>query len=141
MCCVLCVAVCCVLCVTVCSVLCVTVCSALCFTVCSAQCVVYCVLQCVVYCVLCTVCCSVLCTVCCSVLRTVCCRMFVVQYVPESNLVLVVTQADCDCSRQYGAILLEPKEIKYILLTPDPADPLLLFVWHTLHHFIPKTRL
>ncbi|CAL8322706.1 unnamed protein product [Gadus morhua 'NCC'] len=56
-----------------------------------------------------------------------CQKMFVVQYVPESNLVLVVTQADCDCSRQYGAILLEPKEIKYILLTPDPADPLLLF--------------
>uniref|UniRef100_A0A8C5AAA0 VWFA domain-containing protein n=1 Tax=Gadus morhua TaxID=8049 RepID=A0A8C5AAA0_GADMO len=30
-----------------------------------------------------------------------CQKMFVVQYVPESNLVLVVTQADCDCSRQY----------------------------------------
>lgn len=41
--------------------------------------------------------------------------MFVVQQIPDSNLVLVVTQADCDCSRQYGAILLEPKEIKYIL--------------------------
>ncbi|KAF7650418.1 hypothetical protein LDENG_00126250 [Lucifuga dentata] len=25
--------------------------------------------------------------------------MFVVQQVPDSNLVLVVTQADCDCSR------------------------------------------
>uniref|UniRef100_A0A7N5ZXN2 Voltage-dependent calcium channel alpha-2/delta subunit conserved region domain-containing protein n=1 Tax=Anabas testudineus TaxID=64144 RepID=A0A7N5ZXN2_ANATE len=44
-----------------------------------------------------------------------CSRMFVVQQIPDSNLVLVVTQADCDCSRQYGAILLEPKEIKYIL--------------------------
>lgn len=42
-------------------------------------------------------------------------RMFVVQQIPDSNLVLVVTQAYCDCSRQYGAILLEPKEIKYIL--------------------------
>ncbi|TMS05032.1 Voltage-dependent calcium channel subunit alpha-2/delta-4 [Larimichthys crocea] len=41
--------------------------------------------------------------------------MFVVQQIPNSNLVLVVTQADCDCSRQYGSILLEPKEIKYIL--------------------------
>lgn len=41
--------------------------------------------------------------------------MFVVQQIPDSNLVLVVTQAYCDCSRQYGAILLEPKEIKYIL--------------------------
>lgn len=44
-----------------------------------------------------------------------CSRMFVVQQIPDSNLVLVVAQADCDCSRQYGAILLEPKEIKYIL--------------------------
>ncbi|XP_034442819.1 voltage-dependent calcium channel subunit alpha-2/delta-4 isoform X1 [Hippoglossus hippoglossus] len=42
-----------------------------------------------------------------------CQKMFVVQQIPDSNLVLVVTQADCDCSRQYGAILLEPKEIKY----------------------------
>ncbi|XP_060893106.1 voltage-dependent calcium channel subunit alpha-2/delta-4-like [Labrus mixtus] len=42
-----------------------------------------------------------------------CQKMFVVQQIPESNLVLVVTQADCDCSRQYGPILLEPKEIKY----------------------------
>ncbi|KAI3371559.1 hypothetical protein L3Q82_023577, partial [Scortum barcoo] len=42
-------------------------------------------------------------------------RMFVVQQIPDSNLVLVVTQADCDCSRQYGPILLDPKEIKYIL--------------------------
>uniref|UniRef100_A0A3B3ZXI4 VWFA domain-containing protein n=1 Tax=Periophthalmus magnuspinnatus TaxID=409849 RepID=A0A3B3ZXI4_9GOBI len=40
------------------------------------------------------------------------CQMFVVQQVPDSNLVLVVTQADCDCSRQYGPILLQPKEIK-----------------------------
>ncbi|XP_041794395.1 voltage-dependent calcium channel subunit alpha-2/delta-4-like [Chelmon rostratus] len=42
-----------------------------------------------------------------------CQKMFVVQQIPDSNLVLVVTQADCDCSRQYGPILLEPKEIKY----------------------------
>lgn len=48
---------------------------------------------------------------------TCCFRMFVVQAIPDSNLVLVVTQADCDCSRQYGPILLEPKEIKYILQT------------------------
>ncbi|KAG8012377.1 Voltage-dependent calcium channel subunit alpha-2/delta-4 [Nibea albiflora] len=44
-----------------------------------------------------------------------CQKMFVVQQIPDSNLILVVTQADCDCSRQYGSILLEPKEIKYIL--------------------------
>ncbi|XP_069384867.1 voltage-dependent calcium channel subunit alpha-2/delta-4 isoform X2 [Paralichthys olivaceus] len=42
-----------------------------------------------------------------------CQKMFVVQQIPDSNLVLVVTQADCDCSRQYGPIPLEPKEIKY----------------------------
>uniref|UniRef100_G3P0R9 VWFA domain-containing protein n=1 Tax=Gasterosteus aculeatus aculeatus TaxID=481459 RepID=G3P0R9_GASAC len=45
-----------------------------------------------------------------------CQKMFVVQQIPDSNLVMVVAQADCDCSRQYGAIPLEPKEIKYILL-------------------------
>ena len=39
--------------------------------------------------------------------------MFVVQAVPESNLVLMVVQADCDCSRQYSSITLEPKEVKY----------------------------
>ncbi|TDH09790.1 hypothetical protein EPR50_G00092340 [Perca flavescens] len=44
-----------------------------------------------------------------------CQKMFVVQQIPDSNLVLVVTQADCDCSRQYGPMPLEPKEIKYIL--------------------------
>lgn len=49
--------------------------------------------------------------------RTLSFRMFVVQQIPDSNLVLVVTQADCDCSRQYGPILLTPKEIKYILIS------------------------
>ncbi|XP_049430902.1 voltage-dependent calcium channel subunit alpha-2/delta-4-like [Epinephelus fuscoguttatus] len=44
-----------------------------------------------------------------------CQKMFVVQQIPDSNLVLVVTQADCDCSRQYGPIPLDPREIKYIL--------------------------
>ncbi|KAK5927371.1 hypothetical protein CgunFtcFv8_012535 [Champsocephalus gunnari] len=44
-----------------------------------------------------------------------CQKMFVVQQIPDSNLILVVAQADCDCSRQYGAIPLDPKEIKYIL--------------------------
>uniref|UniRef100_H3C4S1 Calcium voltage-gated channel auxiliary subunit alpha2delta 4 n=1 Tax=Tetraodon nigroviridis TaxID=99883 RepID=H3C4S1_TETNG len=42
-----------------------------------------------------------------------CQKMFVVQQIPDSNLVLVVTQADCDCSRQFGPIPLTPKEIKY----------------------------
>ncbi|XP_051917258.1 voltage-dependent calcium channel subunit alpha-2/delta-4-like isoform X2 [Hippocampus zosterae] len=42
-----------------------------------------------------------------------CQKMFVVQRVPDSNLLVVVTEANCDCSRQYGAIPLEPKEIKY----------------------------
>uniref|UniRef100_A0A7N8YIZ6 VWFA domain-containing protein n=1 Tax=Mastacembelus armatus TaxID=205130 RepID=A0A7N8YIZ6_9TELE len=36
-----------------------------------------------------------------------CQKMFVVQQIPDSNLVLVVTQADCDCSRQYGPMLLD----------------------------------
>uniref|UniRef100_A0A3Q3JQ73 VWFA domain-containing protein n=1 Tax=Monopterus albus TaxID=43700 RepID=A0A3Q3JQ73_MONAL len=40
------------------------------------------------------------------------CQMFVVQQIPDSNLVVVVTQADCDCSRQYGPMLLEPEELK-----------------------------
>eukprot|EP00064_Thunnus_orientalis_P023648 superscaffoldBa00009157_g23900 len=54
--------------------------------------------------------------------------MFVVQQIPDSNLVLVVTQADCDCSRQYGPILLDPKEIKYILLFTGKQPTLSLFI-------------
>ncbi|XP_029969457.1 voltage-dependent calcium channel subunit alpha-2/delta-4 [Salarias fasciatus] len=42
-----------------------------------------------------------------------CKKMFVVQQIPESNLLLLVSQADCDCSRQYGPITMEPKEVKY----------------------------
>ncbi|KAF3705110.1 Voltage-dependent calcium channel subunit alpha-2/delta-4 [Channa argus] len=41
--------------------------------------------------------------------------MFVVQQIPESNLLMLVVQADCDCSRQYPRITMEPKEVKYIL--------------------------
>ncbi|XP_019713231.1 voltage-dependent calcium channel subunit alpha-2/delta-4-like isoform X2 [Hippocampus comes] len=52
-----------------------------------------------------------------------CQKMFVVQQVPDSNLLVVVTEANCDCSRQYGAIPLEPKEIKYILLPNALAAP------------------
>ncbi|XP_013870326.1 voltage-dependent calcium channel subunit alpha-2/delta-4 [Austrofundulus limnaeus] len=51
-----------------------------------------------------------------------CQKMFVVQQVPDSNLVLIVIQADCDCSRQFGPILLEPKEIKYILHSCSPSS-------------------
>ncbi|XP_068507182.1 voltage-dependent calcium channel subunit alpha-2/delta-4-like isoform X3 [Syngnathus scovelli] len=43
-----------------------------------------------------------------------CQKMFVVQRVPDSNLLVVVTEANCDCSRQYSPIPLEAKEIKYI---------------------------
>uniref|UniRef100_A0A4W5KFU9 Calcium channel, voltage-dependent, alpha 2/delta subunit 4a n=1 Tax=Hucho hucho TaxID=62062 RepID=A0A4W5KFU9_9TELE len=39
--------------------------------------------------------------------------MFVTQAVPDSNLLMLVVQADCDCSRQYPAITMEPKEVKY----------------------------
>lgn len=42
-------------------------------------------------------------------------RMFVVQQIPESNLLMLVVQADCDCSKQYPPITLEPEEVRYIL--------------------------
>ncbi|XP_056595146.1 voltage-dependent calcium channel subunit alpha-2/delta-4 isoform X1 [Triplophysa dalaica] len=42
-----------------------------------------------------------------------CQKMFVLQQVYNTNLVLVVVQADCDCSRQYAPITLTPKEVKY----------------------------
>ncbi|XP_058842409.1 voltage-dependent calcium channel subunit alpha-2/delta-4-like isoform X1 [Acipenser ruthenus] len=44
-----------------------------------------------------------------------CQKMFVVQQITNSNLLLLVTQADCDCSF-YPLITLEPHEVKYILL-------------------------
>uniref|UniRef100_A0A8C1QHT7 Calcium voltage-gated channel auxiliary subunit alpha2delta 4 n=1 Tax=Cyprinus carpio TaxID=7962 RepID=A0A8C1QHT7_CYPCA len=47
-----------------------------------------------------------------------CQKMFVINQIPDSNLLLVVIQADCDCSRQYVPITMEPKEVKYILKTP-----------------------
>ncbi|XP_075327902.1 voltage-dependent calcium channel subunit alpha-2/delta-4 isoform X1 [Odontesthes bonariensis] len=43
-----------------------------------------------------------------------CQKMFVVQQIPESNLLMLVVQADCDCSRQHPPITLEPKEVIYI---------------------------
>uniref|UniRef100_A0A8C1JKW2 Calcium channel, voltage-dependent, alpha 2/delta subunit 4b n=1 Tax=Cyprinus carpio TaxID=7962 RepID=A0A8C1JKW2_CYPCA len=36
-----------------------------------------------------------------------CQKMFVLQQVPNSNLVMLVVQADCDCSRQYTPITLD----------------------------------
>ncbi|XP_053487207.1 voltage-dependent calcium channel subunit alpha-2/delta-4 isoform X2 [Ictalurus furcatus] len=45
-----------------------------------------------------------------------CQKMFVLQQVMNSNLVMLVVQADCDCSRQYSPITLTPREVKYILL-------------------------
>ncbi|XP_051979037.1 voltage-dependent calcium channel subunit alpha-2/delta-4 [Xyrauchen texanus] len=42
-----------------------------------------------------------------------CQKMFVLKQVPNSNLVMLVVQADCDCSRQYAPITLMPKEVKY----------------------------
>ncbi|KAL3048108.1 hypothetical protein OYC64_006811 [Pagothenia borchgrevinki] len=44
-----------------------------------------------------------------------CQKMFVVQQIPDSNLLMLVVQADCDCSKQYPPITMEPKEVKYIL--------------------------
>ncbi|XP_069758393.1 voltage-dependent calcium channel subunit alpha-2/delta-4-like [Narcine bancroftii] len=43
-----------------------------------------------------------------------CQKMFVVQQIENSNLLLLVTEAYCDCSI-IPPILLEPKEVKYIL--------------------------
>uniref|UniRef100_A0A8C5HG80 VWFA domain-containing protein n=1 Tax=Gouania willdenowi TaxID=441366 RepID=A0A8C5HG80_GOUWI len=43
-----------------------------------------------------------------------CKKMFVVQQIPDSNLLMLVSQADCDCSRQFPALTMEPKEVKYI---------------------------
>lgn len=48
-------------------------------------------------------------------MHVLCVRMFVVQQIPESNLLMLVIQGDCDCSRQYPPITMEPKEVKYIL--------------------------
>ncbi|XP_063073057.1 voltage-dependent calcium channel subunit alpha-2/delta-4 [Engraulis encrasicolus] len=42
-----------------------------------------------------------------------CQKVFVIQQVPESNLLMMVVQADCDCSRQYPPITLNPREVKY----------------------------
>ncbi|XP_076015075.1 voltage-dependent calcium channel subunit alpha-2/delta-4 isoform X2 [Genypterus blacodes] len=42
-----------------------------------------------------------------------CQKMFVVQQIPESNLLMLVVQGDCDCSRQYPPITMEPQEVKY----------------------------
>ncbi|XP_030622199.1 voltage-dependent calcium channel subunit alpha-2/delta-4 [Chanos chanos] len=42
-----------------------------------------------------------------------CQKVFVIQQIPDSNLLLVVVQADCDCSRQHPPITLEPREVKY----------------------------
>lgn len=65
---------------------------------------------------------------------SVCVRMFVVQQIPESNLLMLVVQADCDCSRQYPPITLEPKEVKYILWFGY-----LIYIMKNLHTFLKIT--
>uniref|UniRef100_W5K368 Calcium voltage-gated channel auxiliary subunit alpha2delta 4 n=1 Tax=Astyanax mexicanus TaxID=7994 RepID=W5K368_ASTMX len=47
-----------------------------------------------------------------SIIKCGRCQMFVLQQVVNSNLVLLVVQADCDCSRQYAPITLTPREVK-----------------------------
>jgi len=59
-------------------------------------------------------------------------RVFVINQIPDSNLLLVVIQADCDCSRQYAPITMEPKEVKYILKTPAKSG----YPDHTLRRWI-----
>uniref|UniRef100_A0A4W4F8K1 VWFA domain-containing protein n=1 Tax=Electrophorus electricus TaxID=8005 RepID=A0A4W4F8K1_ELEEL len=41
---------------------------------------------------------------------------FVIQHIPESNLLLIVVQADCDCSRQYSSITMEPREMVLVFI-------------------------
>ncbi|XP_069020839.1 voltage-dependent calcium channel subunit alpha-2/delta-4 isoform X3 [Embiotoca jacksoni] len=43
-----------------------------------------------------------------------CQKMFVVHQIPDSNLLMLVVQADCDCSRQYPSLTMQPKEVRYI---------------------------
>ncbi|XP_076877755.1 voltage-dependent calcium channel subunit alpha-2/delta-4 isoform X2 [Brachyhypopomus gauderio] len=43
-----------------------------------------------------------------------CQKTFVLQQLVNTNLVMLVVQADCDCSRQYTPITLTPREVKYI---------------------------
>ncbi|XP_072311306.1 voltage-dependent calcium channel subunit alpha-2/delta-4 isoform X2 [Eucyclogobius newberryi] len=43
-----------------------------------------------------------------------CQKMFVVQQIPDTNLLMLVVQADCDCSKQYPSITLARQEVKYI---------------------------
>uniref|UniRef100_A0A8D0GVE2 Calcium voltage-gated channel auxiliary subunit alpha2delta 4 n=1 Tax=Sphenodon punctatus TaxID=8508 RepID=A0A8D0GVE2_SPHPU len=47
-----------------------------------------------------------------------CQKMFVVQRIANSNLLLLVTDAVCDCSI-FPPVLLQPKEVKYILLLSE----------------------
>uniref|UniRef100_A0A4W4F6V0 VWFA domain-containing protein n=1 Tax=Electrophorus electricus TaxID=8005 RepID=A0A4W4F6V0_ELEEL len=45
-----------------------------------------------------------------------CQKAFVIQHIPESNLLLIVVQADCDCSRQYSSITMEPREMVLVFI-------------------------
>uniref|UniRef100_A0A8C3TAB6 Calcium voltage-gated channel auxiliary subunit alpha2delta 4 n=1 Tax=Chelydra serpentina TaxID=8475 RepID=A0A8C3TAB6_CHESE len=50
-----------------------------------------------------------------------CQKMFVAQQIANSNLLLLVTDAACDCS-VFPPVLLEAKEVKYILLLSQRCD-------------------
>uniref|UniRef100_A0A8C3IUG8 Calcium voltage-gated channel auxiliary subunit alpha2delta 4 n=1 Tax=Chrysemys picta bellii TaxID=8478 RepID=A0A8C3IUG8_CHRPI len=50
-----------------------------------------------------------------------CQKMFVAQQIVNSNLLLLVTDATCDCSI-FPPVLLEAKEVKYILLLSQHCD-------------------
>uniref|UniRef100_A0A8C4YGX6 Calcium voltage-gated channel auxiliary subunit alpha2delta 4 n=1 Tax=Gopherus evgoodei TaxID=1825980 RepID=A0A8C4YGX6_9SAUR len=50
-----------------------------------------------------------------------CQKMFVAQQIANSNLLLLVTDAACDCSI-FPPVLLEAKEVKYILLLSQRCD-------------------
>lgn len=50
-----------------------------------------------------------------SLVRSFFHRMFVAQQIASSNLLLLVTDAACDCNI-FPPVLLDAKEVKYILL-------------------------
>uniref|UniRef100_A0A670JM15 Calcium voltage-gated channel auxiliary subunit alpha2delta 4 n=1 Tax=Podarcis muralis TaxID=64176 RepID=A0A670JM15_PODMU len=50
-----------------------------------------------------------------------CQKMFVVQQITNSNLLLLVVDAVCDCSN-FPPVLLQPKEVKYIFCTAHNAS-------------------
>ncbi|KAK2101405.1 hypothetical protein P7K49_019071 [Saguinus oedipus] len=73
-----------------------------------------------------------------------CCRVFVVQQIPNSNLLLLVTDPTCDCSI-FPPVVQEATEVKYILQSSEmcgvgaravggACGAWILSSWASLHH-------